>query len=1093
MLRSMADVIKTPLAVAGDTRRRLFSLSYSGRFVAICHSGELTLRDALGPAPTFDIPVPELVDFGCVGDALWVVDGQQLRRMTLEGLTHAEPTALPEAGGRLVPAQVHQGLSAALVSPTGRWLLQQVDDEVHVHDLTSETTADTLVVPLGGRRLLTVEGRKLRLFDVGRSDVASMTLPCSGVVSAVMLLAGRAIAVLAESSDADSLTVLDIDGSVRHTLKFPKTRAHAFAVKRGVAVLVTHDYRLIAVDLRFGKLLADVRSPEPVVAIQLDADGNYLLLAGIGEGGRTSVNHRSYLEYFGGRGDNASGSRRSDSAAIADAGSEHLDTDAPSPPEEAPPTDAAAPSLDLSAALQSPPSEAAPPVDVVVPDVPLLALQPRSRLLRSNAAAGVVDASSSAAEHLDALLAVVKAQVCHAIADAWDSGALSMAYIRQHPHEQEVAALAGNRVLAAEDQRESTKASLQEAIDFANARENALRDSGACLPMLELVAEFGLSATAVEVLLAVVAPFLRGPIARLYGILINDNMRPLCDRYLIETLLCTDDSSHRRDAIAAELTEDAPLVRHGLIQVTEAVDELYLFSPIKPDPAVVARLRGQSASGTGATAVTQLRYSGRDLPDLALDPKIKRELVLALARAPADGSGARIVVRGRNGCGRRSLLAAVAARAGKSLAVILAERLPQQPGLAGNALVAELRRAVIRGAVPCICGIERIESTQKELLQQIQLAVRTHPGPLFVRTNADCFLPLDPGYHEFKIEPLTESQRSDYWQEVLSRHGLPTTGVQVLASRYRIGPGIIEEVIRSVTSRPMEEQTKEPVALFDATIRQHIDTRMSKVATHITRLPKWEQVALPEDVLDSLREFVGRIKHRRTVYESWGFDSKMSTSRGLTALFYGPPGTGKSMVAGLIARELGLDLYRIDLARIMSKWIGETEKNLAEVFDAAEEGQCIILFDEADSLFSKRTEVKSSVDRYANLEVNYLLQRLDTFEGIAILTTNLEGSVDNAFKRRLSLRLMFPFPDEETRLRLWKAHLPTEAPTAGKFNLAELAKQYPMSGGYIRNSCLRAAFLAAQENKPLSHDHLSRAIQLEYREMGKLSASGTLV
>lgn len=228
------------------------------------------------------------------------------------------------------------------------------------------------------------------------------------------------------------------------------------------------------------------------------------------------------------------------------------------------------------------------------------------------------------------------------------------------------------------------------------------------------------------------------------------------------------------------------------------------------------------------------------------------------------------------------------------------------------------------------------------------------------------------------------------------------------------------------------------------------------------------------------------------MYESWGFENRVSTARGLVALFYGPPGTGKTMVAGLIARELALDLYRVDLARITSKWIGETEKNLAEVFDAAEDGQALILFDEADSLFAKRTEVKSSVDRYANLEVNYLLQRLDSFEGVAILTTNLEGSIDNAFKRRMTLRLAFPFPDEDMRVRLWTAHIPPEVPTRGDFDFAELARRFPMSGGYIRNSALRAAFLAAQEALPMSQEHLLRAIQLEYRELGKLSTSGRI-
>jgi len=176
----------------------------------------------------------------------------------------------------------------------------------------------------------------------------------------------------------------------------------------------------------------------------------------------------------------------------------------------------------------------------------------------------------------------------------------------------------------------------------------------------------------------------------------------------------------------------------------------------------------------------------------------------------------------------------------------------------------------------------------------------------------------------------------------------------------------------------------------------------------------------------------------------------------------------------------------------MSKWIGETERNLSTIFDAAEDGQVVLLFDEADSLFAKRTEVRSSNDRYANLEVNYLLQRLDAFEGIAILTTNSGTSIDQAFKRRMSFRLSFPFPDEDTREQLWRAHLPPNLPVGGPLALDTLARKYQLAGGYIRNACLRAAFLAAQEETPLHQRHLERAVTLEYAELGKLSSSGAI-
>jgi len=191
------------------------------------------------------------------------------------------------------------------------------------------------------------------------------------------------------------------------------------------------------------------------------------------------------------------------------------------------------------------------------------------------------------------------------------------------------------------------------------------------------------------------------------------------------------------------------------------------------------------------------------------------------------------------------------------------------------------------------------------------------------------------------------------------------------------------------------------------------------------------------------------------------------------------------MAAGLVAQELGLDLYQIDLSRMVSKYVGETEKNLAQVFDAAEAGHAVLLFDEADALFSKRTEVKSSVDRYANLEVNYLLQRMEAFSGITILTTNFDNAIDEAFRRRLAFRIAFPVPELEERERLWRAVIPERA--LGKdIDFDELARRFEMSGGYIKNAALRAAFLAAADGTQIRMSHLMRAAGVEYASMGKV-------
>jgi SpoVK/Ycf46/Vps4 family AAA+-type ATPase len=254
----------------------------------------------------------------------------------------------------------------------------------------------------------------------------------------------------------------------------------------------------------------------------------------------------------------------------------------------------------------------------------------------------------------------------------------------------------------------------------------------------------------------------------------------------------------------------------------------------------------------------------------------------------------------------------------------------------------------------------------------------------------------------------------------------------------------------------------------------------------ITWRQTWDDLVLPDDAVLEVREFIARIRHRRLVYESWGFGRKVAKGLGLSALFSGPPGTGKTMVAGLIAEELKLDLYQVDLSKVVSKWIGETEKNLAELFDAAEAGHAILLFDEADSLFAKRTEVKSSNDRYANLEVNYLLQRMEAFAGVVILTTNHETSIDEAFRRRLSLRVDFPVPEPEERERLWRTLLPAQAEVSADIDFDGLAHRFEMTGGYIKNAALRAAFLAADEGTAIAMRHLMRAARAEYQAMGKV-------
>jgi len=245
----------------------------------------------------------------------------------------------------------------------------------------------------------------------------------------------------------------------------------------------------------------------------------------------------------------------------------------------------------------------------------------------------------------------------------------------------------------------------------------------------------------------------------------------------------------------------------------------------------------------------------------------------------------------------------------------------------------------------------------------------------------------------------------------------------------------------------------------------------------------WDALVLPEPQLEMLREISRQMRHRARVYNTWGFGSATGRGLGITALFAGASGTGKTTAAEVLAHELKLDLYRIDLSQVVSKYIGETEKSLRRIFDAAEEGGALLFFDEADALFGRRTEVKDSHDRYANIEVSYLLQRMEQYRGLAVLATNMKQALDPAFLRRIRFVVAFPFPDAALREQIWKRAIPRQAPTEA-VNLQQLAR-LSVTGGNIRNIALGAAFLASEAGEPIRMSHLLEAARGEYLKIEK--------
>jgi hypothetical protein len=268
--------------------------------------------------------------------------------------------------------------------------------------------------------------------------------------------------------------------------------------------------------------------------------------------------------------------------------------------------------------------------------------------------------------------------------------------------------------------------------------------------------------------------------------------------------------------------------------------------------------------------------------------------------------------------------------------------------------------------------------------------------------------------------------------------------------------------------------------LWDA-CRDQTRPRLDDLAQRLEPAAGWDDLVLPEAQRATLREIVAHVRQRARVYERWGFAAKSARGLGIAALFSGASGTGKTMAAEVLARELRLDLYRIDLSSVVSKYIGETEKNLRRLFDAAEGTGAVLLFDEADALFGKRTEVKDSHDRYANIEVSYLLQRMEAYRGLAILTTNLRNAIDSAFLRRIRFVVSFPFPDADQRLEIWRRLFPAQTPLEG-IDFERLAR-LSIAGGNIRNIGMNAAFLAADAGQAVRMEHLMRATRSEYAKL----------
>ena len=574
--------------------------------------------------------------------------------------------------------------------------------------------------------------------------------------------------------------------------------------------------------------------------------------------------------------------------------------------------------------------------------------------------------------------------------------------------------------------------------------------------------------------------------------------------------------THGHALIGSAARRGLPLSLHAVITELDGSEGRALSLSLTPaHPLRHYRLLEDSEPAASASAVA-LRASERlvsyladtDRTDGALmdlggqlvptDAPVFDERQQAAMRRLEQGLSAAVpvivLVEGPEGSGRRTAAATVGSKLGRVLLSIDLRRLPRGAQALDDALAALRRECLLRDAIPVIADIDDLSGTTPDGgsgLRTLSRFIDTLETTA-VLTSSRPGMEVNTHHNLLRVDwPVADTAtRRALWERALGPSGDALgDDLDRLSLRYRLGPAGIQRATSAakLIARSSEREILELPDLV-AGVRNNIAERLGSLASRIEVDQNWDDLVLSTDTRDQIHALIGRIRHAHTVYEEWGFSQKAARGIGVPALFSGPPGTGKTMVAGIIARELDLELLQVDLSQVVSKWIGETEKQLSKVFDAAEAGHALLLFDEADALFAKRTEVKGATDRYANLEVNYLLQRVESFGGITILTTNLEASIDKALKRRLAGHIVFWPPDEDEREELWRRLLSTgAAPLADDLDFEDLARNYAdMTGANIRNAALSAAFLAASEDGTITHEHLDRAARGEYRTMGRV-------
>lgn len=687
---------------------------------------------------------------------------------------------------------------------------------------------------------------------------------------------------------------------------------------------------------------------------------------------------------------------------------------------------------------------------------------------------------------LDRLDLLIRVQVWRARQRADADQGLRAAYIAEEEPEQLLDRLAGIPAWAAvplpPELVKAVQGRLDELSETIERRTAASLAAGVPLRLVALAGLFELDSYEVDVVLACLAPELDARYERLYAYLHDDLTRRQPAAGLVLDLLFP--SIGDRVAARRLLSPQAPLRKHHLVQPG---DDLRL------DPRVVAFLLEDDGVDERLGSAARVVVPEGGLGGLTLPAEL-RDRLAGLMRPARDAGDLVLYLQGSYGVGRQSVAAACCAVLGIDLLVVDGARLAAARADEFKLAVRLAdREARLQGAVLLWQGFDALlaDDGQAQLAALLEV-LDEHPGPVFLSGEAvwePAGALASKPFVRLELPRPDTAGRAALWHAALGVDAANGLDLQAVANTFRLTGGQIRDAAATARGLALARDPTAPTvtqADLQAACRLQSNRKLAELAQKLTPHFGWHDLVLPADQMAQLREIANHVRYRAVVYETWGFDAKLALGKGLNVLFAGPPGTGKTMAADMLAGALGLDLYRIDLSTVVSKYIGETEKNLARIFAEARTSNAVLFFDEADALFGKRTQVHDAHDRYANVEISYLLQKMEEYQGLVILATNLRKNIDEAFVRRLHFTVEFPIPGPADRLRIWAQIWPAATPRDPGLDLNVLAEQVELAGGNIRNIALASAFLAAADGGTVTMRHVRDAVRREYQKIGKV-------